>query len=176
MPTSTSKKLSLPDEETIECLQFDKELVHILGLLGIDITGRVTGDVKENMKVLSHGRVRCYNDLFKIPHIGNDVFTNYTRFDADQTKEAALCIQVAAKFHLANFNDAIVKTLNATFKDVAKCSNFRMKEYQGTITRVPLPNYANTGDPLEWFEWKDGVLSALRQSSTIEILLDEHSS
>ena len=174
MPTSATKKLSLPDEETIERLQSDKELVHVLGLLGIDITGRVTGDVKENMKVLNHGRARCYNDLFKIPHIGNDVFTNYTRFDTDQTREAALCIQVAAKFHLANYNDAIVKTLNATFKDVAKCSDFRTREYQGTITRVPLPNYVNTGDPLEWFEWKDGVLSALRQLSTIEILLDEH--
>ena len=64
MPTSTSKKLDLPDEETIERLQSDKELVHVLGLLGIDITGRVIGDVKENMKVLNHARVRCYDDLF----------------------------------------------------------------------------------------------------------------
>ena len=72
--------------------------------------------------------------VFKIPHIGNDVFTNYTRFDTNQTKEAALCIQVAAKFHLANFNDAIVKTLNATFKDVAKCSDFRMREYTRALS------------------------------------------
>ena len=79
MPTSCSKKLSLPDEEIIERLQSDEELVHVLGVLGIDITGKVTGDVKGNMKVLNHGRIRCYDNLFKIPHIGNDVFTNYTK-------------------------------------------------------------------------------------------------